>query len=102
MRSPHYRYFIELQPRNGEPLTRAMETEARRQAALGFIENFRGWLKEKDLDEKVSALDVTMFGQVQITCDSAVIKLIRNQDDIAAIRQGTLYTETPVRWNEAH
>jgi hypothetical protein len=102
MQSPHYRYFIELQPSNGTYESRTAETEQRRAAARNFIENIYGWLKEKDLKEKVSALSVTMFGQIQITCDSTVIKLIRNQDEIAAIRQGAMYTETPVRWNEAH
>ena len=102
MQSPHYRYFIELQPSTGEPIPRSRETEARRAAARGFIETMRGWIRERRLDEKVSALNVTMLGQVQITCDSAVINLIRNQDDIAAIRQSAMYAETPIRWNEAH
>jgi SH3-like domain-containing protein len=102
MQSPHYRYFIELQPPSGEPVPRSRETEARRAAARGFIEQMRGWINEKKLDGKVSALTITMLGQIQITCDTAVINLIRNQDDIAAIRQSAMYAETPIRWNEAH
>jgi len=104
MESPHYRYFIELQPGAGDPVPRILEAETRRAAARGFIENIRQWLKERNLAEKVSALSVTMFGQIQITCDSAIIKLIRNQDniDIAAIRQGAMRIETPDRWNRAH
>jgi hypothetical protein len=96
MKSPHYRYFIELQRHSDCTLPRALEAESRREAAAGFIENIRGWLKEKDLAGKVSELSVTMFGQVQIACDSAVIKLIRNQDNIAAIRQGAIHTDN--RW----
>jgi hypothetical protein len=95
MNPPHYRYFIELQPYSDTGQPRALQAESRRQAARGFIENIRGWLKEKDLTNKVSELSVTMFGQVQIACDAAIIKLIRSQDniDIAAIRQGAIHTE---------
>ena len=104
MKNPHYRYFIELQPPGGEPVPRTLEAETRRAAARGFIETMRHWLKERNLGEKVSALSVTMFGQIQITCDSTIIKLIRSQDeiDIAAIRQGAMRVEAPGRWNEAH
>jgi hypothetical protein len=93
--NPHYRYFIEIQPRDGAGLPRAFENEARRAAACHFIETVRAWLQEKDLGDKVSTLDVTMFGQVQITCDAAVINFIRNQElaDITAIRQGAIYSE---------
>jgi hypothetical protein len=46
---------------------------------------------------------VTLFGQIQITCESDVIKRIRHEDvvDIASIRQGTMYTESMGRWSEA-
>ena len=93
--NPHYRYFIELQTLSDTGLPRAIEAESRRSAAKSFIENIRGWLKEKDLTSKVSELSVTMFGQVQIACDTAVINFIRKQDniDIAAIRQGAIHTE---------
>jgi len=103
MPNPHYRYFIELQPSDGVPLPRAAETESRRVAALGFLKTVRDWLVQKDLNEKVSALTVTLFGQIQITCESEIIKRIRHEDvvDIASIRQGTMYTENPGRWNEA-
>ena len=103
MKHPHYRYFIELHSPSGETVPRRLEAETRRQAALGFVETMRRWLVESDLGEKVSALSVTIFGQVQITCDSAIIKLLRNREDIdiAAIRQSDMYREMP-RWNEAH
>jgi len=103
MQNPHYRYFIEIQPRDGAQVPRAFESEARRAAASSFVETMREWLREKNLADKVSMLGITMFGQIQITCEAVVIKLIRNQDvvDIAAIRQGALYTETLNRWNEA-
>ncbi len=101
--NPHYRYFIEIQPQNNPDIPRAAANETRRAAACRFIETVREWLREKDLVDKVSTLGVTMFGQIQITCDAAIISLIRNQDcnDIAAIRQGAIYTETLGRWNEA-
>jgi hypothetical protein len=103
MQNPHYRYFIELHSPAAADVPRRLEAETRRAAALGYIEVMQRWLKECDLAGKVSALSVTMFGQVQITCDSAIIKLIRNREDadIAAIRQGALGLEAP-RWNEAH
>lgn len=99
MQNPHYRYFIEVQPREGAPMPRASETESRRAAARGFIDAIRGWMQEKNLGEKVSELSVTMFGQVQIACDASVINFIRNQEmaGIAAIRQGAIYTENPGR-----
>ena len=103
MTTPHYRYFIELQSGESANLPRAHETEQRRRTALSFLENMRNWLKEKDLDEKVSALNVTMFGQIQITCEADVITRIRNQEnvDIAAIRQGNAFAENFGRLNEA-
>jgi len=101
MNTPHYRYFIELQTGANAGLPRAQESESRRATAREFIETVRGWLKERDLTNKVSELSVTMFGQVQIACDAAVIKLIRSQDkvDIAAIRQGAIHSEGINRWH---
>jgi hypothetical protein len=103
MQNPHYRYFIEIQSREGAGVSRSIEAVARREVASGFVKTMREWLREKDLEDKVSTLGVTMFGQIQITCEPAVIKLIRNQDvvDIAAIRQGAIYAESLNRWNEA-
>jgi hypothetical protein len=103
MPSPQYRYFIELQPRDGVTLPRSIEAESRRTAALGFLTTVRDWLKQQDLSEKVSALTVTLFGQIQITCEADVIKRIRHDDivDIASIRQGTMFSENLGRWHEA-
>jgi hypothetical protein len=101
MQNPHYRYFIELRPNHDVNVSRALEAESRREAARGFIETMRGWLKERHLADNVSELSVTMFGQVQIACDVAVIRFIRSQDsiDIAAIRQGAIHTEALHRWH---
>ena len=103
MSNPHYRYFIELQPSNGAPVHRSAEAQTRRATALEFLTTVRDWLVKQDLNEKVSALNVTLFGQIQITCESDVIQRIRHDDvvDIASIRQGTMYTENLSRWNEA-
>ena len=58
--------------------------------------------RARPLDDKVSAIGVTFFGQIQITCEPSVMKLIRDQDviDIAAIRQGAVYTESTARLND--
>lgn len=104
METPHYRYFIELQPHGQTPAARTEQTQVRREMALDFVTSMKEWLSEKDLGTKVSNLGVTLFGQVQITCDPDVINLIRSQDvvGIAAIRQGnTAYTDVMNRWNEA-
>lgn len=104
MKNPHYRYFIELQSPEGEPVPRLREAETRRAVAKGFIASMQKWLEEKNLGEKVSALGVTMFGQIQITCDSAIIKLLREQEDvdIVAIRHGATQMEGFARWTQAH
>jgi hypothetical protein len=83
-------------------MPRARETEMRRRMALDFLETIREWLRDYDLGEKVSTLDVTPFGQIHITCEASVINLIRNQDvvNIAAIRPG-VYAENFSRWSEA-
>ena len=102
MNNPHYRYFIEIQSRGDGLLARAIEAEARRAAAAGFVAIMREWLRERDLGDKVSAIGITLSGQIQITCEPAVMRLIRDQDviDIAAIRQGAIYTETLDRLND--
>jgi hypothetical protein len=99
MQAPHYRYFIELQQSMGGDKPRALQAESRRATAREFIETVRDWLAEKNLAANVSELSVTMFGQVQIACDSSVIQLIRNRDSIAAIRQGSIYSDTMNRWH---
>lgn len=99
----HNRYFIELQPSSGAPIPRQQEDEMRRRAALDFITQVKIWLEENDLNEKVSSLDVTMFGQVHITCEAGVINFLRDQDvmNIAAIRQGVFMTESLSRLSAA-
>ena len=98
------RYFIELQPDSAITLPRNQELEIRRQMAAAFIETIAARLKIEELVDKVSMMAVTALGQVQITCESDVITLIRNQDsrEIAAIRQGLLFADNIGRWQEAH
>ena len=98
-----HRYFIELQPDEGSAVPRWRETEMRRAQAVRFIEIVSEWLREQELDDKVSAMAITALGQVQITCETDVITQIRHQDvmNIAAIRQGVMYVEQAERWNEA-
>jgi hypothetical protein len=96
MKNSHCRYFIELQPRDGVPVSRADEIETQRQSALKFVQTLREWLDENELNDRVSKLDATMFGQIQITCEPGVMQRIRDQDivAIAAIRQNAGYTES--------
>ncbi|HUY68549.1 MAG TPA: hypothetical protein VMV79_04535 [Alphaproteobacteria bacterium] len=90
MPNAHNRYFIELQPLAGENLPRHRADETRQRLAADVLVTIRGWLTEHDLADKVSKLDVTAFGQIQIACEASVINLIRNQETvaIAAIRPG--------------
>jgi len=96
LENPHCRYFIELQPQANEVVPRSRENEVRRSLANDFILMMRDWLSENDFGRKVSGFSVTMFGQVQITCDPSVINLIRNQDvvSVAAIRQGVALADS--------
>lgn len=89
MPKERYRYFIELQPPVAEKLPRHKEQEIRRSAALEFVRSLREWLQESGMTKKVGAVDVTLFGQVLITCETDVIDFVREQDvlNIAAIRQ---------------
>ena len=75
----------------------------RRALAARFLEWIGAWLKEKGLENKVSAMAITALGQVLITCEPDVIHQILRQDeiDIATIRQGVMYVGHAVRWNEA-
>ena len=97
------RYYIELQPVDGEPAPRYRETELRRALAAQFLAKAGAWLREQELIDKVSAMVITALGQVQITCEADVISHIRSEDtlNIAAIRQSGMYQEQPSRWNEA-
>jgi hypothetical protein len=100
MNRNHHRYFIELQPTDSEPVPRSREAETRREQAVLFIAALYNWLKNHDLDGKVSDMDVTAFGQVRITCDAAIITRMRDEDElsIAAIRPGAMYVEGMNRW----
>jgi len=99
MQGEKNRYFIELQP-EGAPVPRYQEVETRRQQAAQFITGLYQWLKEKELDAKVSDMAITALGQVQITCEADIIGLIRHQeeDNIAAIRQAAAYVGNMARW----
>lgn len=88
MNGDHYRYFIVLPtgvPGNGPAM---LQRNARRAAAQNFVALLREWIAENQLQDQVSRLDVTLFGQVHITCAPAFIEQIRQQDvlDISAIR----------------
>jgi len=89
----HHRFFIELQAQGSVP--RHSEDATRREHALRFITSIYDWLKQHALADKVSAMDVTAFGQIRITCDADVISRIRGEDDlhIAAIRPSAAYVE---------
>jgi hypothetical protein len=91
----HRRYFIELQPEGTEPVSRRGEVQARREQATHFITTIYDWLKNHALDDKVSDMDVTAFGQIRITCEVAVIDRIRDEDvlNIAVIRPSAQYIE---------
>jgi hypothetical protein len=103
MYGDQHRYFIELQPDEGEPVPRWREAANRREIAARFIETVIEWLKEEELGDKVSAIAITALGQVLITCETNVINQMRHQDlmNIAAIRQGVMYVEQAKPWNEA-
>jgi hypothetical protein len=89
----HHRNFIELQPQG--PVPRHSEDAARRAQALHFMTSIYDWLKRHALDDKVSNVDVTAFGQIRITCEAGVISRLRGDGDmhIAAIRPGAIYVE---------
>jgi hypothetical protein len=79
-----HRYFIDLPPAFSDSLTRLKEQELRRRAALDFVTGFSAWLDETGMKEKVARLDVTLFGQILITCESQVIESVRGQDKLPA------------------
>jgi len=70
-------------------MPRVREQEIRRRAALEFVRGVRAWLEESGYGPKVTNMDITLFGQVLITCEADVIDMVREQDvlSIAAIRQ---------------
>jgi len=96
------RYFIELQPVEGEPVPRYKEAEKRRELAAQFLKNIGLWLHQHEMADKVSTMAITALGQVQMTCVPDVINQIRHYDDlnIANIRQGSMPIEIMPRWNE--
>ncbi|MBV8548355.1 MAG: hypothetical protein JO126_02725 [Alphaproteobacteria bacterium] len=103
-----HRYFIELEPKENavvtEPMTRARETEIRRQQAAEFVESFNEWLRNEALETKVASLAITALGQVQITCEADVIHHMRDREElpIATIRQGAVYADHLGRFALAH
>lgn len=84
----HYRYFIVLQPQRLPIGPFALQRQARRAAAFELVALLREWATEKAQQDQISALEVTMFGQIQITCTPEFIEQIRQQDilPIAEIR----------------
>ncbi len=84
MNGDHYRFFIVLptgtSDNNGPVL---LQRPARRAAALNFVASLQEWITENKLQDQVSGIEVTMFGQVQITCALAFIAQIRRQDMLA-------------------
>jgi hypothetical protein len=81
--SNHFRYFIVLQPEKNASGAMTLQRQSRRQAAFDFIKLLKEWVAENRQQEMVSAIDVTMFGQIQIICDPTLIKQIREQDVLA-------------------
>ena len=91
----HFRYFIELQPKNGPVPPRWQEAEVRREQATSFIAEIGEWLRREALENKVAAMAVTALGQVQIICEADIISQIRASSDasIVAIRPGASLAE---------
>lgn len=84
-----YRYFIELRPTVDETAPRATAQAERRRQALTFVKDLHAWLDKNSLAPKVQTLDVTVFGQIHITCESDLIEKVRDDEtlNIASIRQ---------------
>lgn len=83
MNGNHFRYFIVLQPERTQPGPALLQRQSRRTAAFHFVALLKEWVAERQQQALVSALDVTMFGQIQITCAPAFIEEIRKQDVLA-------------------
>ena len=101
----YHRYFIELQtysvkPTSGVDALRTRETQLRREQAADFIATLNDWLKEKELEDKVTGMAITALGQVQITCEADLISQIHAQeeDTIATIRPAAAYVEAMGKW----
>jgi len=92
MTKEHFHYFIELQSESAAALSRIEENNLRRAKALETINRLRDWLHTQGLEDKVSTMSPTMFGQVHITCASDVMNRIRNNDfvPIVTVRQGNM------------
>lgn len=101
MTSDPCRYFIELQPKGGEPVPRYREAEQQREQAANFITAVGDWLRREALQDRVASMAITAMGQVQIICDADIINQLRHDDDmpIAAIRHGAMFVEGMGRWN---
>jgi hypothetical protein len=97
------RYFIELQPKSGEPIPRFREAEIRREQAADFIAQMSEWLRREALEGKVSSMAITALGQVQIICEADVINHLCEDEEthIAAVRHGAMFIESMTRWNES-
>lgn len=92
MRSEKNHYFIEFQPSiaSGEPhrQTRVLC----REMAEDFVRTMKDWAVEKSWENKIGSMNITVLGQVLISCERDVIELIREQNvvNIASIRQSSL------------
>jgi hypothetical protein len=103
MSREHRRYFIELQPKDGQPVPRYRETELRREQAAHFITAVNEWLRREAMESKVASMAITALGQVQIICDTDIINHLRVDEEtvIAAIRNSTAYIQNMGRLGEA-
>lgn len=79
----HFRYYIVLQTKDGDAGPASLHRQTRRAAAFDFVKLLREWIAEQKQEAQVSALDVTMFGQILITCAPEFIDQVRQQDILA-------------------
>lgn len=88
----HFRYFIELRPQVDEILSPRDEIDLRHRLAEDFVTTLKEWLEDNHLNDKISWISITAFGQVQITCEVSLIHMIQECDimSIATIRYGTM------------
>ncbi len=83
MNGNHFRYYIVLQPEKTMTGPATLQRQSRRTAAFEFVKLLKEWIAENQQQPQVSALEVTMFGQIQITCAPEFIDQIRQQDMLA-------------------
>jgi hypothetical protein len=83
MSNDHFRYFIVLPPEKTATGAVSLQSEARRQVAMEFVNLLREWVVENGQQDLISDLNVTMLGQIQITCHPSFIEQIRRQDVLA-------------------